>query len=87
MKINFSENEISILKMALDNNSNQHIDNIDLLLENLDECSSKEIWNIIDRLTNLIGYDPLTDDIDALGKEADTIISKLLQFLTERGDI
>ncbi len=38
-------------------------------------------------LGSLIGYDANIDDIDALGLEADNVISKLLKMLEERGDM
>lgn len=49
--------------------------------------NKEKILNIIDRLSELIGYDVGTDDIDEFGKRVDNVISKLLILLEKRGDI
>lgn len=49
--------------------------------------NKEKILNMIDRLSELIGYDVGTDDIDEFGKRVDNVISKLLILLEKRGDI
>ena len=49
--------------------------------------NKEKILNIIDRLSELIGYDVGTDDIDEFDKRVDNVISKLLILLENRGDI
>ena len=49
--------------------------------------NKEKILNIIDRLSELIGYDVGTDDIDEFGKRVDNVISKLLILLEKRGDV
>ena len=49
--------------------------------------NKEKIFNMIDRLSELIGYDEAIDDIDEVGKRADKVISKLLILLESRGDM
>ena len=49
--------------------------------------NKEKILNMIDRLSELIGYDEAIDDIDEVGKRADKVISKLLILLESRGDM
>ena len=49
--------------------------------------NKEKILNMIDRLSELIGYDVGTDDIDEFGKRVDNVISKLLILLEKRGDV
>lgn len=56
-------------------------------IDDVQNLNKKQILNMIDRLSELIGYDEAIDDIDELGKRADNVISKLLILLETRGDI
>ncbi len=49
--------------------------------------SKEKILDLTDLLGGLIGYDATIGDIDALGLEADNIISKLLIMLEKRGEM
>lgn len=54
----------------------------------IEALSKEEIMSLIeDHISNLIGYDSVKGDIDTLGEKADEVISKLLQFLTNRGEM
>ena len=56
-------------------------------IDDVQNLNKKQILNMIDRLSELIGYDEAIDDIDELGKRADNVISKLLILLETRGDL
>ena len=56
-------------------------------IDDVQNLNKKQILNMIDRLSELIGYDEAIDDIDEVGKRADKVISKLLILLESRGDM
>lgn len=56
-------------------------------IDDVQNLNKEKILNMIDRLSELIGYDEAIDDIDEMGKRADNVISKLLILLETRGDI
>ena|GEM_PF-4591640 len=97
---NFRRHEISVIQIALNDNSLRIIDKNTVLdhdeieikkaIESLKNIrtshdvlsiTKKEVYLLIDGLAGLIGYDPVENDIDSLGREADSIISKLLELL------
>lgn len=53
----------------------------------INKLSKDEALDLTDLLGNLIGYDSIKKDIDALGLEADNVISKLLIMLEKRGEM
>lgn len=53
-------------------------------IRKLETMNAKEVENLILFLTDFIGYDYKTDDIDEEGKIADAIIEKLLYVLFDR---
>lgn len=53
-------------------------------IQKLESMNAKEVENLILFLTDFIGYDYKTDDIDEEGKIADAIIEKLLFVLFDR---
>ncbi len=55
--------------------------------DEISKMSRDEIIDLTDSLGSLIGYDSTTNDIDALGLEADNVISKLLKMLEKRGEM
>lgn len=56
-------------------------------IDDVQNLNKEKILNMIDRLSELIGYDEAIDDIDEVGKRADKVISKLLILLETRGDM
>ena len=57
-------------------------------ISDIEALSKDEIMSLIENhISSLIGYDSRKGDIDALGEEADEVISKLLQFLAKRGEM
>lgn len=55
--------------------------------DSITKLPKTEILNLTDLLGNLIGFDVVAGDIDDLGREADSIISKLLVLLERRGEM
>ena len=55
--------------------------------DSIAKLSKTEILKLTDLLGNLIGFDVVTGDLDDLGREADSIISKLLVLLERRGEM
>lgn len=53
-------------------------------IQKLETMNAREVENLILFLTDFIGYDYKTDDIDEEGKIADAIIEKLLYVLFDR---
>lgn len=74
-----SDNDFEFINQVLCKAGKSAVD-----LEYLKKISENEIRDIISLLTDEIGYDPKTDDIDDNGRIADAIIEKLLFILYDR---
>lgn len=74
-----SDNDFDYINQVLRKAGKSAVD-----LEYLKKISENEIRYIISLLTDEIGYDPKTDDIDDNGRIADAIIEKLLFILYDR---
>ena len=55
--------------------------------EEINSMDKDDVLKLTVDLGSLIGYDSTIGDIDALGLEADNIISKLLIMLEKRGEM
>lgn len=55
--------------------------------EEINNMNKDDVLELTINLGSLIGYDSTIGDIDALGLEADNIISKLLIMLEKRGEM
>lgn len=74
-----SDNDFEFIEQVLCKAGKSAVD-----LEYLKKISENEIRDIISLLTDEIGYDSKTDDIDDNGRIADAIIEKLLFILYDR---
>lgn len=76
--MNLTARELELIRIASSKNYNE---------KEIKSMSKKELLDLTDNLGSLIGYDPITEDIDAMGLEADNVISKILVFLEKRGEM
>ncbi len=83
MKDTFSQAELEIINNII---SSKQLKTLLTSFEDLSGYTKDEIWSIVDGLGDLIGYDPVKDDIDSLGLQADTMIEKLIRLLIRRGE-